>query len=356
MRKSTVISLLALVTINFLIGLAYFILKPAAEYEHPERIWWLFLIPGLSVFHFLRGNRSATTLTFSKTADGWRKMFVNSLIPYMFFALRVLAIAALIFAIARPQSSTSYENMTREGIDIVLALDLSASMLSKDFEPNRLESSKRVAVQFVDERPDDRIGVVVYEGESFTVTPLTTDHVVVKNALAGLETGMVEGGTAIGSGLATAVNRLKESDSESKVIILLTDGVNNSGQIKPADAAQMAKLFGIRVYTIGVGTIGKAKSPVAIMNGQYVYDWVEVEIDEPGLKAIAEATGGKYFRATSEDKLMEIYGEIDQMEKTRFNVLQYNRKTELFKPFALAGLLLLLLEFLLKHTLFKSAL
>ena len=276
------------------------------------------------------------------------------LVQHFFFGLRVLALLAIIMAAARPQSSTSYENMTREGIDIVLALDLSASMLSKDFEPNRLESSKEVAIQFVDERPDDRIAVVVYEGESFTQVPLTTDHVVVKNWIKQLNTGMVEGGTAIGMGLATAVNRLKESDGESKVVILLTDGVNNSGQIKPADAAQLAKLYGIRVYTIGVGTIGKAKSPVGIMNGQYVYDWVEVEIDEATLRQIAEATGGKYFRATSQNKLRDIYTEIDQLEKTRFNVLQYNRKTKEFKPLVLLALLLIVIEFVFQHTLFRT--
>lgn len=353
MTKQTVISLLVVVAINCAAMLAFLLLKNWHEYLHPERFWLLLIIPLLSTWFLWRNKKSHTALGFPKIINPWKQV-MPQLIQHFFFGLRVLALVALIMAAARPQSSTSFENMTREGIDIVLALDLSASMLSKDFEPNRLESSKEVAIQFVDERPDDRIAVVVYEGESFTQVPLTTDHVVVKNGISQLKTGMVEGGTAIGMGLATAVNRLKESDGESKVVILLTDGVNNSGQIKPADAAQLAKLYGIRVYTIGVGTIGKAKSPVGIMNGQYVYDWVEVEIDEATLRQISEATGGKYFRATSQNKLRDIYTEIDQLEKTRFNVLQYNRKTEEFKPLVLMALLLIILEFMLQHTLFRT--
>lgn len=353
MMKQTWISILVVAAINGLALLAFLLLKNWHEYLYPTRFWLLSGIPLLSIWFLWRNKKSHTALGFPKIIDQW-KQTLPQLIQHLFFGLRVFSFVALVMASARPQSSTSFENMTREGIDIVLALDLSASMLSKDFEPNRLESSKEVAIQFVDERPDDRIAVVVYEGESFTQVPLTTDHVVVKNGIKQLNTGMVEGGTAIGMGLATAVNRLKESDGESKVIILLTDGVNNSGQIKPADAAQLAKLYGIRVYTIGVGTIGKAKSPVAIMNGQYVYDWVEVEIDEPTLKQIAETTGGKYFRATSQNKLRDIYSEIDQLEKTRFNVLQYNRKTEEFKPLVLIALMLILIEFVMQHTLFRS--
>jgi Ca-activated chloride channel homolog len=353
MTKQSLISLLVVIAINCIALLVFLFLKNWQEYLHPERFWLLLLIPFISIWFILRNKKSHTALGFPKLIDQWKQM-LPQLVQHFFFGLRVLALVAIIMAAARPQSSTSYENMTREGIDIVLALDLSASMLSKDFEPNRLESSKEVAIQFVDERPDDRIAVVVYEGESFTQVPLTTDHVVVKNGIKQLNTGMVEGGTAIGMGLATAVNRLKESDGESKVVILLTDGVNNSGQIKPADAAQLAKLYGIRVYTIGVGTIGKAKSPVGIMNGQYVYDWVEVEIDEATLRQIAEATGGKYFRATSQNKLRDIYTEIDQLEKTRFNVLQYNRKTEEFKPLVLLALLLIVIEFVFQHTLFRT--
>ncbi len=281
---------------------------------------------------------------------------MHQMLPEMPYAFKTLAIGLLCIAAARPQSSSSVEDFTREGLDIILSLDLSASMLSKDFSPNRLEASKEVAIQFVDERPNDRIGVVAYEGEAFTQIPLTTDQRVVMNGIAELETGLLEGGTAIGMGLATGVNRLKDSDAESKIIILLTDGVNNSGQINPIDAAQLAKLNNIRVYTIGVGTIGKARSPVRKVGDRFQYDWVEVKIDEEILKEVAKTTGGRYFRATSENKLASIYSEIDELEKTRFNVLRYNQKTEEFLPFALAAALALLLEFVLKHLIIRTPL
>jgi Ca-activated chloride channel family protein len=296
-------------------------------------------------FNLHRYNKPARILTSSAEA-----------IPEISAGFRTGALILLAVAGARPQSSSSIEDLTREGLDIVLSMDLSASMLSKDFSPNRLEAAKEVAAQFVEDRPDDRIGVVAYEGEAFTSIPLTTDQRVVMNGIASLETGLLEGGTAIGMGLATAVNRLKTSDAESKVIILLTDGVNNQGAIEPLDAAQLAKLNNIRVYTIGVGTIGKARSPVRKMGSDYIYDWVEVKIDEPVLKDIARMTGGRYFRATSEEKLESIYEEIDALEKTRFNVLRYNQKTEEFSPFALGAVLCLLVEFLLRHLLVRSIL
>ena len=270
--------------------------------------------------------------------------------------LRTLGLVALSVALFRPQTASTVENMTREGIDMVLAMDLSGSMLSKDFKPNRLESAKEVAMEFVDSRPFDRIGVVAYEGEAFTSVPITTDHIVVKNGLDQLNTGQLQGGTAIGTGLATAVNRLKGSEAESKVVVLLTDGENNAGQIEPRDAAQLAELNGIRVYTIGVGTIGKAKSPVAILpNGKYKYDWVDVRIDEATLQEVAKATGGRYFRATNEDKLEEIYREIDTLERTQFNVLRYQRKTEASGAWVLLAMVALALEFVLKSTILKSA-
>lgn len=275
-------------------------------------------------------------------------------LPEIAPAFRTGALLLLAIASARPQSSSSIEDLTREGLDIVLSMDLSASMLSKDFDPNRLEAAKAVASDFVEDRPDDRIGVVAYEGEAFTSVPLTTDQRVVMNGIAGLETGLLEGGTAIGMGLATAVNRLKSSDAESKVIILLTDGVNNAGAIEPLDAAQLAELNDIRVYTIGVGTIGKARSPVRKMGNDYLYDWVEVQIDEQVLKDIAQMTGGRYFRATSEEKLESIYEEIDALEKTRFNVLRYNQKTEEFFPFALGAVICLLAEFLIRHLFIRT--
>ena len=268
--------------------------------------------------------------------------------------LRTLAVACLTVALFRPQSASTVEDMTREGIDLIMAMDLSQSMLARDFEPNRLESAKEVAIDFVGSRPFDRIGVVAFEGEAFTQVPITTDHVVVKNGLAGLNTGLLEPGTAIGSGLAVAVNRLRSSEAKSKVVILLTDGENTAGQIEPIDAAQLAELNHIKVYTIGVGTIGKAKFPVTLTNGQTRMEWMDVRIDEATLKGIAEATGGRYFRATNDDKLQDIYREIDALETTQFNVLRYQRKTEAFGPWALASLLALLLEFALKTTALRT--
>ena len=271
------------------------------------------------------------------------------------YALRTFAIAMLAVAIARPQSSNSIEDMTNEGIDLVLSMDVSASMLSMDFKPNRLEQAKSVAVDFINERPHDRIGIVAYEGEAFTQVPVTADHIVVKNGVRGLETGLLEGGTAIGLGLATSVNRLRKSEAKSRVIILLTDGINNAGAIDPSDAAQLAELNGIRVYTIGVGSIGKAKSPVAILpDGSYKYDWIDVKIDEEVLMQIAEKTGGKYFRATNEEKLKSIYSEIDMLEKTRFNVMRYQRKTECYLPFAIMALISLLIERTMRFTIIRS--
>lgn len=282
------------------------------------------------------------------------KQFLIEAIVELPYALRTLVLCMLALVIARPQTSDSIEDITSEGIDLVLALDLSVSMLSKDFKPNRLEQSKKVAAEFIDDRPFDRIGIVAYEGEAFTQVPVTTDHVVVKNGIEKLESGMLSGGTAIGMGLATAVNRLRKSDAKSKVIILLTDGVNNTGQIEPLDAAQLASLNDIRIYTIGVGTIGKAYSPVAIIGNQYKYDWAEVQIDEETLMKIAEETGGKYFRATNAEKLAGIYEEIDELEKTRFNVLKYQRKTEVYLPFLIIAIAGLLLEKSLQFTLIRS--
>ena len=270
-------------------------------------------------------------------------------------ALKTAALAGLTIALFRPQTSSTVENMTRDGIDMVLVMDLSTSMLSRDFKPNRLESAKEVAISFVDSRPFDRIGVVAYEGEAFTQVPITTDHIVVKNGLNQLKTGTLSGGTAIGTGLAIAINRLRFSEAKSKVIVLLTDGENNAGQIEPLDAAQLAQLNGIRVYTIGVGSIGKAKSPVAIRpDGSYQYDWVDVRIDEEVLQGIAEMTDARYFRATNADKLKEIYKEIDSLEKTKFNVLRYQRKTEAASSWILFALFCLAGGFLLKTSWLKT--
>lgn len=330
------------------------------EFAHPNYLWFG-VAAALHVAHriVLQSNAGFSGLVWSwespESQITWKTMGFQS-IPEIPFAFRTAALCLMSIAAAQPQSSSSVEDLTREGIDIVLSMDLSASMLSKDFEPNRLEASKSVAMTFVEERPNDRIGVVAYEGEAFTQIPLTTDQRVVMNGIDQLQTGLLEGGTAIGMGLATAVNRLKDSEAESKVIILLTDGVNNAGKIEPMDAAQLAKLNNIRVYTIGVGSIGKARSPVRKVGNTYQYDWVEVEIDEDILRNIAKSSGGRYFRATNEEKLAGIYREIDQLEKTRFNVLRYNQKTEEYWPFGLAAVLALFIEFILRHFVIRTLL
>lgn len=329
----------------------------AEKYEYAFRpaFYLLLVVPLLGIWYFWRESKleaKVETGSFGKFAPPSGFAEWTRHLPYL---LRVAAIITSVFVLARPQSKTSYENLTKEGIDIVLSMDVSGSMLSMDFEPNRLEVSKDVALEFVAGRPDDRISLVSYEGESFTQVPLTTDHKVINNAIDRLNTGQLESGTAIGMGLATAVSRIKDSEAPSKVVILLTDGVNNAGQVKPLDAAQIAKAFGVRVYTIGIGTTGKAKSPVRILpDGSYLFDWVEVKIDEEILTQIADFTGGKYFRATSAGKLREIYAEIDQMEKTRFNVTQFNQKTEEYSWFAFFAVLLLLAEFIVRNFFLRS--
>ena len=335
-------------------GMVFLALDRRFEWAAPTAFWWGTAVVGWSLWRIaqpmvapaFRINLRHLDLTPPRR-DQW--------IPLVPDGLRTLALGLIVLVLARPQSSSSIENMTREGIDIVMAMDASASMLSKDFRPNRLEAAKAVASEFVEDRPFDRVGVVVYEGESFTQVPLTTDHRVVQDGLNALETGRVEGGTAIGMGLATAVNRLRKSDAKSKVVILITDGENNSGQIEPQDAAQLARLESIRVYTVGVGTIGRAKSPVRQRpDGSYIYDWVEVNIDEPTLKSIAQETGGRYFRATSGEKLKEIYTEIDALEKTRFNVFRYNKKTEEFPLVGWFALACLAAEAVVRHLFIRS--
>jgi Ca-activated chloride channel family protein len=324
------------------------------EWSHSEYLWGLVIVGLWSLYAVLKPGRSTVRLQNTRhlnialpAGPQWAVVLPS--------ALRTAAMGLLLISAAGPQSTSSVENMTREGIDIILAMDVSVSMLSKDLKPNRLEASRSVAYEFVSSRPHDRVGLVVYEGESYTQVPLTTDHRVVLDGIDNINSGRVEGGTAIGMGLATAVSRLRKSEAKSRVIILFTDGENNAGQVNPRDAAQLAKIQGIRVYTIGLGSIGKAKSPVRMNpDHTYEYDWVDVKIDEPVLRDIASATGGRYFRATSKSKLREIYAEIDALEKTRFNVFRYNKRTEKFARFAWIGLLLLGLEALLRHTLFRE--
>ena len=268
--------------------------------------------------------------------------------------LNYLAIALLIVAMARPQKTLQEQEIKAEGIDIMLVMDVSSSMLAKDFDPDRLESSKVLATDFVNKRPYDRIGLAIFAGESYTQSPLTTDHKVIKQFLSGIRCGLLKDGTAIGMGLAAGVNRLKDSKAKSKIVILLTDGVNNSGYIQPMTAAEIAKEFDVKVYTIGVGTMGTALSPIAkLRDGSFRFGRTRVEIDEQLLKEISNLTGGQYFRATSHKRLQEIYNIIDRLEKTEMDITVIKRYEEYFYVFAGLGLILLLLSGLMKSTLFR---
>mgnify|MGYP001031711061 CR=1 FL=1 len=325
------------------------------EYVHPEWFWALLLLPLLIFWEWRNRTKGVAALRHSGAAahSGINTVvLLRVLLPF----LKLSALAFIIAALARPRTSEmGQKTSSSEGIDIVLALDVSSSMDAMDFEPNRLEASKRVAAQFVKDRPSDRFGVVVYAGESFTQSPLTTDHRIVQNSLNDVQFGRIDDGTAIGMGLATAVNRLKESEAEGKVIILMSDGVNNSGFIDPVTAAEIAQEYAIRVYTIGVGTIGMAPKPTTDMFGRRRVVQVEVEIDEERMQEIAALTGGKYFRATDNQKLQSIYEEIDLLEKTQLEELTYYEYEEKFYPLALLALALVCVEFLLRKTLFKSA-
>jgi Ca-activated chloride channel family protein len=267
-----------------------------------------------------------------------------SLVRHIPFVLRIAALALIVIAIARPRSSEQIEKVDTEGIDIILAMDVSTSMLARDLTPDRINASKDIAIEFISQRPSDRMGIVVFAGESFTQCPLTTDRATLINLMKEVQTDLIEDGTAIGNGLATAVARMKDSDAKSRVVILLTDGVNNRGEISPAMAAEIAKTYGVRVYTIGVGTDDEtAPYPVMTPWGVEIQN-VKVEIDEALLSQVAESTGGKYFRATDNTKLAEIYSEINKMEKVRTSVDSFPVYKELFGKFALLALLAILLE------------
>lgn len=324
------------------------------SFKNPEFFYLFLLLIPMIGWYIWRHKKAGASIQFSsnmgfaRIPKSWKYYFRHSV-----FALQMLSLSALIVAMARPQSSNSWQNVTTEGIDIVIALDISSSMLAMDFQPNRLEAAKDVATQFISGRPNDKIGLVVFSGESFTQCPLTTDHATVINLFRNLESGMIEDGTAIGNGLATAVSRLKESNAISKVIILLTDGENNRGEIAPVTAAELAKTFGIRVYTVGVGTIGTAPYPIQTPFGVQVRD-VEVKIDEQTLQKIASTTDGEYFRATNNNKLAQIYQEIDKLEKSKIDVKEFSKKEEEYLKYALAGALLLLLALVLKTTIFRN--
>jgi Ca-activated chloride channel family protein len=327
---------------------------PDITFANPWVLWLLFLVPLMIAYYVFFHRKKQNHLTYSSFAGfAGLKPTLRQRLALLPFLFRLLTVAALVIALARPQSTSGGQSVTTEGIDIVMALDISASMLAEDLKPNRIEAAKKVAQQFIDSRPNDRIGLVVFSGESFTQCPITSDHAVIKNLMKGIESGMLADGTAIGEGLATAVNRLKSSTSKSKVIILLTDGVNNIGAIDPLTAGDIAKAFQVRVYTIGVGTQGMAPYPVKTPFGLQ-YQNMPVQIDEEVLQKIAAETGGKYFRATNTARLKEIYSEIDKMEKTRISVTEFHNKTEEFYPLVLLAIGLLMLEFMLKYTVIKS--
>ncbi len=318
-------------------------------FEYPELLW-LEIIPLLMLFHYLYMElKERTPHMRVSTIVPWKKSgrSVYCVIRHIPFALRTVALVMIVLAIARPRSSGQIERVDSEGIDIMLAMDVSTSMLARDFNPDRLSAAKDIAIEFIAQRPYDRIGIVVFAGESFTQCPMTTDRSTLINLMKEVQTDLIEDGTAIGNGLATAVARMKDSDAKSRVVILLTDGVNNSGEITPQMAAQIAKTYGVRVYTIGVGARGMAPYPVMTPWGVDIQN-VQVEIDEALLEEIAEATGGKYFRATDNTKLMEIYSEINRMEKVRTTVDSFPVYRELFGTYALVALAALVLEFLIR--------
>jgi Ca-activated chloride channel family protein len=326
------------------------------QFAHPDYFYILLLIPVAVIWYFYRHNRVQGDLQIpeisplAKIRKGPRVILRH--VPFIF---RVFVFSLLILVLARPQSTNKWEDETVEGIDIMLALDVSNSMLAADFSPNRIEASKDVAKDFVLGRTNDRIGLVLFGGESFTQCPLTTDHAVLLNLLQDVNVGMIEDeSTAIGLGLANAVKRLKDSNARSRVVILVTDGQNNSGSIDPLTAAEIARTFGIRVYTIGVGTHGTAPLPARNVFGDMVYIQVKVDIDEPMLKQIAEMTKGEYFRATSNQKLTDIYAQIDKLEKTKIDVKKYARKHEEYRRFAIAALILVVLEILLRNTVLRT--
>jgi len=322
-------------------------------FAYPWVLYFLIIVPLMLVWYWFKGRQKQPSITYSSLsifrniAFSWRERFRH--IPII---LRVLAVALLIIALARPQNFSSGENIYTEGIDLAMVLDISGSMLAEDLKPNRIEAAKNVIDNFIKGRTSDRIGLVIFARDSFTQCPLTVDYSVLLNLLRQVKSGMIEDGTAIGNAIANGVNRLKDSKSKSKIIILLTDGVNNAGEVDPVFAAQIAKTFGIRIYTIGVGTKGEAPYPVQTPFG-IRYQMIPVEIDESVLKQISSITGGEYFRATDNKTLQAIYDKIDKLEKSRVEITSYRNAKELFYGWLEAGLFLLVLEVGLSKSIFR---
>jgi len=324
------------------------------EFANPEYFYLFLLIPVLVFWYWFRRKKAYPYLIFSNT-ELFEKSGRNLKVRMMFlpFLFRLIILSLLFIVLARPQSSLKKHKQNIEGIDIMMALDISSSMLAEDFSPNRLEAAKEVATRFINGRSNDRIGLVLFSGEAFTQCPLTSDHARLKSLFNKVESGIIDDGTALGDGLATAINRIRNSKAISKVIILLTDGVNNMGSVDPLSAADIAKLYGVRVYTIGVGTIGQAPYPFKTPFGVQ-YQNVEVSIDEQILSKIAKMTGGKYYRATGNMKLNSIFKQIDKLEKSRIDVLTYEKKSEEYAPFLLAALLFFIVEIFLRYRVFST--
>lgn len=321
---------------------------------HPQFLWLLLLLPVL-IWYFLYQDKQRASVFKISTTAGIKHIKPSWKVKWrpLLLVLRCLAFTALVLAMARPQKTNVTENVDSEGIDIVLSMDISGSMLAEDFKPNRIEAAISTAIKFVDARPADRIGLVIFAGESFTQCPITIDHNVVKEQLSQIKSGLLEDGTAIGMGLATAVDRLRDARGKSRVVILMTDGVNNTGMVDPQTALEIAKAYKVRVYTIGVGSEGQALYPVQTPYGLQK-QMMPVQIDEKLLQKISRETGGKYYRATGNTKLQDVYKEIDQLEKTKIEVNAYKHYAELFFPFACAGILALLAEIILSYTLFRK--
>ncbi len=323
------------------------------DWANPEYFYLLLLIPLLVVWYWFRHNKTQAEVVYSDLdAFSGVKKSPRTWLIHGLFILRILALMLLIVALARPQYTSSKQNVQIEGIDIVMTMDVSGSMLARDFQPDRLEAAKDVAEDFIKGRPNDRVSVVIFSGEAFTQVPLTTDHAMISNLFKEIQSGMIEDGTAIGDGLATSVSRLKDSEAISKVIILITDGVNNSGSVDPMSAAEMAKMFGIRVYTVGIGTMGMAPYPVQTPYGIQLQQ-MKVQIDEELLQKIATTTGGQYFRADNNNKLKAIYKEIDQLERSKIDVQEFKKKHESYLIFALAAFLFFAMETTLRYLYFK---
>ena len=319
------------------------------RFANPHLLWLLLLLPLMVAYYVYRSMQGGASIRISTLAGVEGVRTIKYYLRHLPFVLRCLAVGLLIIALARPQTSEYGSSTTTKGIDLMLAIDVSGSMLARDFQPDRISAARDVASKFIVDRPNDRIGLVVFAGESFTQCPLTTDKATLLNLMGEVRTGILEDGTAIGNGLATAINRLRDSEAKSKVIILLTDGINNMGQITPVTAAEIAKTYGIRVYTIGVGTKGMAPSPAVDIWGNLSFIPAKVEIDEEMLTRIAQMTGGEYFRATDNNTLKAVYDKINELEKSKIETNDFTRYYELFRNFVLLALGLLTIEFLLRH-------